>query len=69
MELKFYLANCPCCGGDAEIDDNEFGIFIRCAECGLNNSGEYAKRLEGNYEEAIKKWNMRLNPCTKQVRI
>jgi len=55
-----YLCDCPCCGGRAEIEQDEFGVMVRCTDCGLNTGGEYATRGCGTEEEAIEKWNKRI---------
>ncbi|MGR8931936.1 MAG: Lar family restriction alleviation protein [Gammaproteobacteria bacterium] len=53
------LKNCPCCGGAAEVCEDEWGSMVRCTDCGLNNGGEYAPNIPT--DDRIKSWNMRTN--------
>lgn len=31
-----YLKSCPRCAGDIQIDDDPYGAFARCLQCGFN---------------------------------
>ena len=58
------IKDCPCCGGYAEIFDENFGktVWVQCTECGLSTS-RYDKDsiVDGMDGEAWAKWrwNMR----------
>ena len=57
-EDNSFLPACPCCGGKAEIEQDEFGEIVRCIDCGVNTGGEYSpNRTE---EAAVSAWSKRV---------
>jgi len=58
-----YLACCPCCAGVAELQSDEWGVMVRCSECGVNTGGEFGAKgqLDVTPEQvAIDTWNKRV---------
>ena len=62
--MKNPIKNCPCCGGVAEVFNEDFGeaVWVQCTECGLSTS-KYNKTFivdgKNGEEWAIWRWNMR----------
>lgn len=48
------IANCPC-GGKARVTDDEWGVMVECADCGLNNGGEFSPKR--GVSESVAHWN------------
>lgn len=62
--MKKNIKDCPCCGGEAEIYDENFGktVWVQCTECGLSTSRyEKSSVVDGMDGEAWAtwRWNMR----------
>lgn len=61
---KQEIDNCPCCGGEAEIQRPSVGlgssyIYINCKNCGLRTRNVYASTDYCAEDEVIKLWNRR----------
>lgn len=60
-----FIKECPCCGGEAELFEEDFGktVFIGCTECGLHTA-RYDRNsvIDGKNGEdwAVWRWNMRV---------
>ena len=67
MESKIRI--CPCCGGEAEILNENFGekVWVQCTECGLQtsryNKDDVVNGMNGE-EWAVFRWNRR-NPIAQ----
>ena len=56
---------CPFCGGKAEVNDlGDFGFFVKCSECEVNQDKVYKQRCD-----AIKAWNRRKSPPIERDKI
>lgn len=69
-EKTIYLKNCPCCGGDAELQKSirpDGGchyhvVFIKCTKCGMQTRELISDGYYGEWhtpEEAAELWNRR----------
>lgn len=57
---KGVVLPCPCCGGQARLEDMGFPHHVYCEKCGLKSTSvKYEKEGE---KDAIKKWNTRPAP-------
>ena len=60
------IKRCPCCGGEADLFDENFGetVWVQCTECWLSTS-RYDKGFvldnKNGEEWASWRWNMRCN--------
>jgi Zn ribbon nucleic-acid-binding protein len=58
------IKNCPCCGGEADIFEENFGnvVWVQCTECGLQtsryNKEDIVSGLDGE-QWALFRWNER----------
>lgn len=51
------LLPCPCCGGEARLEDMGWPHHVYCSTCGLRVTGDgYGEEGE---RSAMKKWNTR----------
>ena len=60
------IKRCPCCGGEADFFDENFGktVWVQCTECGLSTSRhdkDFVLDNKNGEEWALWRWNMRCN--------
>lgn len=60
------IKHCPCCGGEADFFDENFGktVWVQCTECGLSTSRydkDFVLDNKNGEEWALWRWNMRCN--------